>query len=225
MVKYAAALYSGGKDSTYSLHLAYLQGYVIKCLLIIKPPRDSELYHTPYVNLTLLQADALGLPFIRIKGDGMNALRRTLTKLKKDYPEVKYVITGALRSDYQRMRFNFIASEFNLKVTSPLWRKNQEEYLRDVVRHGIRFTLTFISVKGLPPKYIGKVIDEKDVEEIIMLSKIHGFNPAFEGGEAETLVLDAPLFRKKLVLEDYEVVREWEYVYRLLIKRIRVVEK
>ncbi len=225
MTKYAAALYSGGKDSTYALHLAFLQGYKIECLIVILPPEGSELYHTPHADLILLQAKALGLPIIKVYGDGMSVLRTALNVLKNSYSHVDYIITGALRSDFQRIRFNFIASEYGLKVISPLWRKNQEYYLREIVRHGIEFTLISISVKGLPPKYLGKALNEEDIEEIIRLSRIHGFNPAFEGGEAETLVLDAPLFKKRLVLEDYKISREHEYVFKLIIKRIKVVEK
>jgi diphthamide synthase (EF-2-diphthine--ammonia ligase) len=41
-----------------------------------------------------------------------------------------------------------------------------------------------------------------------MLSKKYGFNISFEGGEAETLVLDCPIFRKRLEIRKSK--KKWD---------------
>ncbi|MEM3226166.1 MAG: ATP-binding protein, partial [Saccharolobus sp.] len=55
---------------------------------------------------------------------------------------------------------------------------------------------------------------ENNVETIIKAAIRYGFNPAFEGGEAETFVTYAPLFKRELKVKgilrrisDYE----WRY--------------
>jgi diphthamide synthase (EF-2-diphthine--ammonia ligase) len=43
------------------------------------------------------------------------------------------------------------------------------------------------------------------IEKLGALEKEYGLSPSGEGGEIETTVLDAPLFRKKIAVLDYEV--------------------
>ncbi len=82
------------------------------------------------------------------------------------------------------MMINVIAHELNLRVYSPLWRKNQVNYLRDLYNHGFRFVLTSISTMGIsPPRLLGKVLTLNDIEELISAALKYGFNPALEGGE------------------------------------------
>lgn len=51
------------------------------------------------------------------------------------------------------MMINIIAHEVGLRVYSPLWRKDQVTYLRDLYRQGFRFVLTSISTMVLAPGY------------------------------------------------------------------------
>ena len=52
-----------------------------------------------------------------------------------------------------------------------------------------------------------------------------GFNIAFEGGEAESLVLDCPLFKKKLIIKEAEILEENKNTARLIIKKAKLIEK
>ena len=52
-----AALFSGGKDSTYAIYLAQQQGHEIKCLLTIHPKsEESHLLHHPNLKWISLQS-------------------------------------------------------------------------------------------------------------------------------------------------------------------------
>jgi uncharacterized protein (TIGR00290 family) len=55
-----------------------------------------------------------------------------------------------------------------------------------------------VSAMGLDKEWLGRIIDKEALVRLAQLSKKHGFNLTFEGGEAETLVLDCPLYSKKL---------------------------
>ena len=44
------------------------------------------------------------------------------------------------------------------------------------------------------------------MQTLILLSKKYGFNISFEGGEAETLVLDCPIFRKRLEIRKSKTI-------------------
>jgi len=216
------ALYSGGKDSTYSYHWAVLKGFKVACLITIIPQsEESWLFHYPAIWVTKLQARSMRTPLITIASrtigeDEVKDLKKALVAAKRSY-NISGVVTGALLSDYQRTRINIVAEELGLKVYSPIWRINQEEYMKNLVAEGFSFIITRISVEGLSPTLLGKPITLKDVETIIELAHAYGFNPAFEGGEAETLVVDAPLFGEKIVLDGYiekKGPNEWMYVIR-----------
>ena len=223
------SLFSGGKDSTYALHWALLKGFQVVCLLTLQPRReDSWMFHRPGVELTKLQAKALDIPLIYtytsgIKDKELEDLKRGLREAIKIYG-IEGIVTGALLSDYQRMAISMLCEELGLKTFSPLWRKNQEEYMRALVREGFKFIITSINTFGLSSDFIGKIISHSDVENIIALAKKYGFNPAFEGGEAETLVLDAPLFKKSLKIEG-RIRKTGEYSYIFEITAAKLVEK
>ncbi len=224
-----ASLFSGGKDSTYALHWAFIKGLKVKCLVTVKPRKqDSWMFHVPCIELTTLQAKALGLPHIYVESSGekgaeLSDLYQALRASVKRYG-VEGVVVGGLLSDYQRLNVNMICERLNLSVFAPFWRKNHEEYMREIVDLGFKVMVTAIDVYGLPSYLVGKVLTKKDVEEIIQRARKYGFNPAFEGGEAETLVLDAPLFKKALEVKG-KVVKCGEYSWRYVITEAKLVDK
>ena len=61
---------------------------------------------------------------------------------------------------------------------------------------------------GLDRHWLGKIIDEKDVERLIELSDNNQFNLNFEGGEAETLVLDSPIHHE--IVDVMESETQWD---------------
>lgn len=207
----ATVLFTGGKDSTYTLQWALLQGFEITVLSSIIPSYDySMLYHRPVEKLLRLQSISLGIPieleYLDDPEEELIALRKLLSRVKQKYG-IKAVFAGALLSDYQRMRFSLVCEELGLKSFTPLWRIDQVKYMRELVENGVKFILLSINTYGLPKKFLGKVLDIEDIEEIIMYAKRYGFNPAFEGGEAETLVVDTPFFTQKLIVNGYVVVK------------------
>lgn len=215
-------MFSGGKDSTYALHWAVLHGFQVCCLVTLRPRLGwaSMLFHYPGVELTRLQAEALELPLVEGEAgeDEEAGLVEVLRRARGRGCEA--VVAGALLSDYQRLRFAAAAEEVGLRIFTPLWRINQVEYMRSLVREGFKVMVVSVQAYGLPGSLVGRVLDEETVEEIIERARRYGFNPAFEGGEAETLVLDAPLFRKQLRVEGvverlgpdhyfYKITRAW----------------
>jgi uncharacterized protein (TIGR00290 family) len=55
-----------------------------------------------------------------------------------------------------------------------------------------------VSAMGLEKEWLGEIIDKESLARLAKLSKKYGFNLTFEGGEAETLVVDCPLYSKRL---------------------------
>lgn len=217
------ALYSGGKDSTYALHWAVFKGFNVVCLITILPKReDSWMFQYPNVEFTRYQAEVLEIPIFFQESSGLKEKELEdlfLAFLKAKELGAEGIVAGALLSDYQRLNINFIANKLNLKTFSPLWRKNQENYMRELIDEGFEYVITSASAYGFPFELVGKEVSREDIEKIILASKKFGFNPAFEGGEAETFVTYAPLFKRKLKIIG-ETIKLGEFEWRFKITHI-----
>ena len=222
-----AALFTGGKDSTYAIYLAKKAGHEITCLITVQSDnQDSYMFHTPAIELTELQAEAMELPYIigSTKGEKEKELvdLKELIMAAKSKFEFEGILTGALFSEYQRSRIKKICAGLSLECLSPLWRKKQEEEMQELLDKGFEFVLVSIAGEGLNKDWLNKVIDDDYLEKLKKLNKKIGFNVAFEGGEAESLVVNCPLFHKKLVIEEFEIKEENEYTARMIIKKARL---
>ncbi len=221
-------LFSSGKDSTYALWLMKKVGYPVACLITLKSLNpESYMFHTPAIDLAKLQAEAIGLPIIMKETEGkkeeeLDDLRAALREAKQTYG-IEGVITGALWSNYQKERIERIAAEEDIKVFSPLWHMNQETEMRLVVSF-FDVILSGISAYGLDKSWLGRKITVADVDRLVARAK-YFLNISGEGGEFESLVLDGPLFRKRLVIMESEIEEEDENTARLVVKAARLEEK
>jgi len=195
-----ASLFSGGKDSTYSIYKAKQEGHQIRCLITILPlSEESMLLHFPNIELTKLQSKSMGIPQIYIESRSneteteVNLIEKILAKAKSEY-DLEGLVHGGILSKFQKNIFDRVCSKLNLKLISPLWQKEQIEYMKNLIESNFNFIITSVSADGLDEKWLGKEITIQDLEKLDQLSKKYGFNINFEGGEAETLVIDCPLF-------------------------------
>jgi diphthine-ammonia ligase len=223
-------LFSSGKDSCYSAYLMKKQNYSLSCLITIKSSNpDSYMFHTPNIHLTELQAKAMELPILfqettGKKEDELKDLEIALKKAQKDF-KIQGIVTGALFSDYQRERIEKIAEKLDLEVFSPLWHKDQEEEMRELIENDFKIIFSSIAAYGLDKKWLGKIITNEDIDKLVKLNKKCKINIAGEGGEFESLTLDCPLFKKKLEILESKKVMENECTGRYVIEKSNLVDK
>ena len=194
------ALFSGGKDSTYAMYLAQRQGHEISCLITLDPKSaDSHLLHHPNVKWTKLQADSMGLPQFLVNldsietNDELDTLNDLIKKAKHDF-DIEGLVNGGIKSVFQKERFESICKINNLESITPLWKLDSQQYMNELIENNFEFILTSVSADGLDDSWLGKVITKNDVVNLEKLSQKYGFNSNFEGGEAETFVLNCPMF-------------------------------
>lgn len=223
-----AALFSGGKDSCLALHKAAKQ-HSIECLIsIISKNPESFMFHTVNIQLTELQAKALRLPIIQRETLGekekeLEDLERLIKDAIQKY-KIEGVVTGAIRSKYQAGRIQRICDKLNLFCLNPLWLKDEISLLRECLQRGFKIVITGIFAYGLTEEFLGKEINEDIIKKLELLKERYGINPAGEGGELETLVLDAPLFKERIEIVESE--KEYkENTGVLKVKKVRLVPK
>jgi ABC transporter with metal-binding/Fe-S-binding domain ATP-binding protein len=218
-----ATLFTGGKDSTYSTYIAIKCGHEVMALIHMNSKNiDSYMFHVVGRELTTLEAKAMGIPLEEFETSGekekeLEDLKQALLDVKKKY-NIEGIITGALASKYQFERIRKIADELGLATFNPLWKTNIHLYLQNLIKEGFKPIIISVSALGLEKNFVGKVIDEILLEELVRRSEKYGFNLGFEGGEAETAVIDGPIFRKRIVIKEFEIAEDEGRYYMKNIK-------
>lgn len=216
-------LFSGGKDSTFALWCAIHQAHDVACLLTMIPERqDSWMFHHPAVEWTGLQANALGLPLVTAKTSGvkeeeLTALRQSLSRLVTKLG-IECVVTGSIASEYQKSRIDHICDGLGIRAIAPLWRMSPKRLLREQIEMGFEFILTACMAKGFSQSWLGRLIDIEALNELEKMSVRHGINLAFEGGEAETFVTDAPIFSRRIRIAEAEPVWRADSGYLRIVR-------
>ena len=202
-----AALYSGGKDSTFALYLAEQMGNEILALVNIRPTdKGSWIFHTPNLDAVPVMAEAMDIPLITAESDGtedgdLDALRSALKGL-----DIDGVVVGALWSDYQWDRMNRVLGELDLVMVAPLWRKDQEMVYDEMVAAGIEAIIVGVFAEGLDERWLGRRLDTDAKKELLKLKERYGVSIMGEGGEYESMTLDSPIHSKKLRIVDAQKV-------------------
>ncbi len=209
-----AALFSGGKDSTYAIHLAKKAGHDVDVLLTIFPHNDeSHLLHFPNIRFTSLQSESMKIPQItkqltstEAKNES-EALDQLIIFAKENY-SIDGIVHGGILSEYQKESFSLSCKKNNLEIVSPLWKMEPESYMKELLSENFQYIISTVSSDGLNDSWLGRTIQEKDLFELKKLQEQFGFNLNFEGGEAETFVTNCPLFEKPLIIQDSTT--EWD---------------
>jgi diphthine-ammonia ligase len=221
-------LFSGGKDSTLALHKAAEKEEVACLITLVSQNKESYMFHTPNIDMTALQAEALSLPSITKVTEGkpeeeLKDLEEAIVQAVKRF-KIEGVVTGAVESVYQAARIQKICNSLDIWCFNPLWKRDQKALLEEIVAKGFQAIISGVFAYPLDKRWLGKQINADLIEKLVALSKEYGLSPSGEGGEIETTVLDAPLFKKKIEVLDFKVEANGNSgVFR--IKQARLTEK
>ncbi len=221
-------LFSGGKDSCFACYKAMGTEEVVCLISVLSKNPESYMFHTPNIELTGLQAEAMGLPLVAVETEGkkeeeLDDLKRAVQAAKEKHG-IEGVVSGAVLSVYQATRIQRICNALDLWCFNPLWHSDQAECIREFVSSGFEAMISGVFAYPFDEGWLGRRIDEKTIEDLIKLSKKFGISPIGEGGELETFVLNGPIFRKRIKI--LETSRKYENHSGICyIKKAVLVEK
>ncbi len=223
-----AVLFSGGKDSTLALYEAR-RYHDIACLIsLVSINPESYMFHVPNIHLAPYQAKAMELPLIQKKTTGIK--EKELDDLKQaikeaiDLYDIQGLVTGAVRSIYQAQRIQKICHKLDIWCFNPLWLRNQVKLLQQVLENNLDVIISGIFSYPFDSTFLGRKLDQELVMILSRFQREFGINPAGEGGEIETTVLDAPFFKKKIIVRKADVVYS-NYSGVFQIKEVELVDK
>jgi len=204
-----AVLFSGGKDSVLSAWIAKKNGYDLSCLVsIASKNKNSFMFHTPSILKVKMQAEMMNVPLILHETEGVKErelvdLENALLKAKDEFG-IEGVVTGAVESVYQSSRVQKICNRLDLECFNPLWQKDQVEILEDLIKENFNVIIVGVFAYPLDKSFLGRKIDKKFIAETKKLWNEFKINPAGEGGEFESFVLNCPLFKSELKVKGFK---------------------
>lgn len=193
-----AALTSGGKDSILAVQKAIDAGLAVTDLVTVRPANPhSYMFHSANLDAVRVMAEVAGMAYHEIASAGKKEeetleLEEGLAKL-----DIDGLITGAVASTYQRSRLEAIAGRLGLRLYAPLWHMDYAALLREVAAR-LDAIIVVCAADGLTEDFLGVHIDDATVDRLLALEERYRINPAGEGGEYETLTLNAPFFSRSL---------------------------
>ncbi|KAI8597696.1 hypothetical protein EDD21DRAFT_289362, partial [Dissophora ornata] len=219
---------SGGKDSFYNLMQCVANGHEVIALGNLHPaPQDkkdeldSYMYQTVGHDVIHLYKDCLDVPLYRqeIKGrpieqgsdyvetamDETEDLFELLKKAKTAHPDLQAISVGAILSNYQRIRVENVCGRLGLVALAYLWQRNQEELLHEMAQAGVNAILIKIAAIGLKKQHLGRSIGDM-YPYLCQMNQEYDLHICGEGGEYETITLDCPLFKRRIVIDESETV-------------------
>lgn len=225
-----AILYSGGKDSTYAIQHAKEKGWNIRYLISVKPTRkDCFLFHFATVEQTKDFAKQLGIPHFYVScsvadpvkeaGIVRNVVESNQKKIKVD----AVVLGGTGLQETQLKSIQNALRPLNIDVFASHAGEDHDLVMEQMLENGYEIMITQIASDGLK-EWLGKRITRDNFSQLKKDSVKYGFHIGFEGGYADTLVTNCPLFTKRMIVEDMSIIFDDNYCGHVEIKKYKMVK-
>jgi len=191
-----AMSYSCGKDSTLALDRMISGGNECVALVIVMNSAQGRSYfHGADEKVLERYEDALGIPLIKCPSDGYDyhlAIEKGFLRAKEMGAEA--VCFGDIDIEGNRAWAEERCVNAGLSSVFPLWHRNREENVKDIIEKGYRCVIKSINNTLLPKDLLGRYVDDDSVR----IMKDAGIDICGENGEYHTLAEDGPLFRKSM---------------------------
>jgi uncharacterized protein (TIGR00290 family) len=193
----AVALFSGGKDSLYALHLVEKQGVTVDNLLTLIPNLPWPSPHAENLEALKILAESMGkkLTIVDFKQEG--AFVEALKSL-----EVDALIAGDISVEAHVKGLKDVCSKVGLELFEPLYRRDTSEVFDEIFGLGFKALITGVKLECLGEEWLGYIISKETSTSF--LSKIGSVDPLGENGEFHTLVLECPLYAKSFQVASVE---------------------
>jgi len=223
----AISSWSGGKDSCLAYYKATKQGIKVGVLLnFISRESKRGCFHGLDGKLLSFQAGLIGIPLVQ---------EEVSPDMQKYEEEFKVAVKKLIQKGASSMVFGDIyllehqswvervCGELKINPIEPLWNNKPRKIIEEFINSGFRAIIVSCKADIMGKEFIGRNIDMGLVDEL----EARNICPCGEKGEYHTLVVDGPIFKKRIEIEEAEpIIKEsfWKHWF-LDIKKYREVEK
>jgi uncharacterized protein (TIGR00290 family) len=231
-MKRTMALFSGGKDSFYSVQQVLRVGSLDLLVSLHSKNGDTQLHagREATSEIRRVQLEGIGLSYTEIEvGEGSNYLHELFLGLRNivEKERIGYLVTGDLWHPYTGGIGDMLAGSLNVELIRPAREKCPSKehsfaYMQDVLDSNIRGVVTSVRRGDLSEAFVGREIDYEFLQELDSL----GVDIVAEGGEYQSLVISAPIMDCQIIIDDFGVQlvdgkNGKEQFYRMNVKKFR----
>lgn len=214
----AFASWSGGKDGCLALYRAKAVGLNIRCLFnMVSEDGKRSRSHGIRAVVIKQQAEALGIPIVQ-QPTADDAYEAVFIRILKNFKR-QGIESGVFGDIDFQPHLDWIEKVCNAAAIIPrlpLWQESQTKLLEEFIAVGFKSVVITVKADLLGKEFLGRTVDGRFIMDIAALGK--GITPCGEAGEFHTLVVDGPIFNKRLDIIKSEIVSRGEYHFLEILK-------
>ncbi len=195
------AMWSGGKDSGMALYEAKKKYRVDRLVSMVKDGQTRA--HRLKEDVLKRQSEAVGIELVF--GRYSNNFEETLKSVFIEN-DAKKVIFGDIYLEHHRNWITRVCKELGIEPIFPLWGRNTRELAEEIAK---KFEAVIIAVRKGYDEILGKRFSNEVIEYLIA----NKADPCGENGEFHTILIDGPIFRRRLEVRFGGIFEDEKYIY------------
>ena len=205
--------WSGGKESCLAYHKAMAQGHEVVYLLSYDYKQPHIFHSFPVMEA---QSKALGIPQLKVKMKKDKDVLAALMRLKKE-EGIEGIVTGDIPgagdAEIHQNYYEEMCKQVGISLIMPIENpsKNTYDVLKEEIGAGIKPVVNCVNLNYFGEEWLGRVLNDASIKDLKALADKHGIDVCGEDGRGfHTMVIDAPLFKKKIEIGRFKkkVIKE-----------------
>jgi diphthine-ammonia ligase len=195
--------WSGGKESCLACYKTMQEGHEIASLLTIVTTTGSYTRsHRLSRELLMAQSRAIGIP-LHQRPASWNTYERAFVKALTAFKRqgIEGGVFGDLFHLEHREWVERICTETGIVPLLPLWNKDGKDLLCEFIEAGFEAIVVAVRNDIMNGHWLGKRIDRGFIKQM----EKRGVDVCGENGEYHTLVVDGPIFRRRIDIKKSRV--------------------
>ena len=203
------ASWSGGKDGCFACHLALAQGYKVSHLVnCVAQEYQRVNFHGTEKRLVQLQGEAIGTPVFQKETTFGNYTEDFKDAIRALMPDgIKGMVFGDIYNDEHLKWVEGVCAEVGIEAVEPLWGKSTESVINDFLDAGFEAVIVGAKASLIDEEWVGKRLDR----DFISYLESKSIDPCGESGEYHTLVVNGPLFKRKIEITEHRTIKRGDY--------------
>lgn len=212
MIK-AFASWSGGKDCSLALYRAKVGGMDVRYLAnTVTEDKQLSCSHDISAAVIHRQSEALGIPIVQLPTTGDTYEAEFVKMLKSFKAEgIDGGVFGDIDFNPHREWIENVCRKADITPYLPLWEEDQRKLLEEFIEAGFVAVVITIKAEFFGKETLGQVVDRNFISQLDEMRKTKDITPCGEAGEYHTLVIDGPVFQKRLEITESEKVTRGDH--------------
>ena len=205
--KKVVASWTGGKDGCFACYKAISEGYDVSHLLYFRNLKKNG-SHEVNPHLLFAQSQEIGIPliqkdFISYEEEFKNVIRH----LREQGEKIDGAVFGHIET--HKNLVDRLCSDLDIELLLPLWNCDSNYLITEFIDAGFEAIVVSVKADIFDKEWLGKKIDTTFLHDLHRYDST--IDPCGEFGEFHSLVLNGPLFKRKLTIVDSEKIQKDGY--------------